>query len=143
MKGEKPGDHPRDIAVYRGHGPGKSDAENGVGRVFSYPWKSQEGLPVLRKGASPSENDLLCRGMEVSGSGIVAQVLPEFQDLIRPRFRKGPYRWKSREKAEIIGDNRVHLSLLEHDLGNPDEIRLVGVPPREIPGMSGVPSEQS
>jgi hypothetical protein len=78
----------------------------------------------------------------MSRSGIVAKVLPEFQDLIRPRFGKGPHRWKFREKAEIIGDDGLHLSLLEHDLGDPDEIRVMGVPPRKIPGMNGIPSEQ-
>jgi hypothetical protein len=80
--------------------------------------------------------------MEISCSGIVAKILPDFQDLIGPRFGKGPHRWEFREKAEIVGDDRLHLGLLKHDLGNPDEVRVAGMSPRQIPGMTGIPPEQ-
>jgi hypothetical protein len=75
-------------------------------------------------------------------SGVIAKVLPDFQHLIRTSVSQGTHGWKSREKATIIGNNRLHLGLLEHDLGNPNRIRIPCVPPGEIAGMTGVPSEQ-
>jgi hypothetical protein len=51
-------------------------------------------------------------------------------------------RRKGLQKSLVIGDNRCHLGLLEHDLRNPDGIRITGFSPGEISAFFLKPSEQ-
>jgi hypothetical protein len=41
-----------------------------------------------------------------------------------------------------VWDDGCHLGLLKHDLGNPDDIRIVGFSPGEIPALLLVPAEE-
>jgi hypothetical protein len=80
--------------------------------------------------------------MEISRSGIVAKVFPEFQNLIVMGFRQSFHGWKPCKKTAIIGDDSFYLRLLEHHFGNPNGIRIACPTPRQIPGVTRVPSEQ-
>jgi hypothetical protein len=141
-KGVKSGDDSGDVAVYGSNRQAKSHAEDGSGCVFSNARETQKLFPVLRKPAPAAGNDLLCRSVEMPGSGVVAKVFPEFQDLFRASFSQGIYGGEPYEKTLVIRDHCIHLGLLEHDLRDPDEVRVPGMAPGEIPGMAGIPSEQ-
>jgi hypothetical protein len=51
-------------------------------------------------------------------------------------------RRKGLQESLVIGDNRRHLGLLEHDLRNPDGIGITGFSPGEISAIFLKPSEQ-
>jgi hypothetical protein len=47
------------------------------------------------------------------------------------------------QKSLVIGDNRRYLGLLEHDLGNPDGIGIMGFSPGEISAVLFKPMKQT
>jgi len=47
------------------------------------------------------------------------------------------------QKSLVIGDNRCHLGLLEHDLRNPDGIGIAGFSPGEISAVLFKPMKQT
>ena len=52
-------------------------------------------------------------------------------------------RWKRFKKSLVIRDDGGHLGLLEHDLRDPDGIRIVGAPPGKITPLLPVPAKET
>jgi hypothetical protein len=49
---------------------------------------------------------------------------------------------KSLQKAQVVWDDRLHLSLLQHDFGDPHCIRVLRSSPGETSPLSEIPSQQ-
>ena len=48
--------------------------------------------------------------------------------------------WENFDPSIIIGNDRVDRGLLEHDLGNPDFIRVFSMAPWQVAFMFGIPT---
>ena len=51
--------------------------------------------------------------------------------------------WKGFQKFIVVGNDRCHLGLLEHDFRNPDGIRVPGSSPGEVSRLFLEPPEKS
>jgi hypothetical protein len=80
--------------------------------------------------------------VEVAGSRVIAETFPAFEDLPEIGCRQGMDVRKSLEKIAVIADNRIYPSLLEHDLGDPDTIRIPCPTPRKVAAVSLEPREE-
>ena len=62
-----------------------------------------------------------------------------------PRTRRageGVDRGEIFEEALVVGDDGCDLSLLQHGLGNPDSVRIVGATPGKVAAILIIPEEQ-
>ena len=80
--------------------------------------------------------------MEVSRAGVVPEPLPRLQDVVDRRRGKGTHIGKFQEKAVVVGSDGFDPCLLEHDLRDPDPIRIPGLPPRHRTGLRPEPAQQ-
>ena len=74
-------------------------------------------------------DDDLCAAMQIARPGVVTQPRPTFQYHIKRRLRQ---RFNGRielKEADVIRDHRIHLRLLQHDLGEPDAVGVARVLP--------------
>jgi hypothetical protein len=77
--------------------------------------------------------------MKVSGAPIIAQPFPDSEDFLLISFRQiAQGRKRMKETLEVRDDSR-NLGLLQHDLADPDAIRISILPPREAALMREEP----
>lgn len=137
-------DDAQDVAVDGGQRQTEGDGADGTGRVASYTGESEQGVEIPRhfamEGVHEDDGGLL----EVAGSAIVAESLPEFHERLvvtggeRCDVREGC------EEALVVGDNGRGSCLLEHDFGQPGVIGCRLFAPGELARrrLSLVPGEQ-
>ena len=70
--------------------------------------------------------------MQVTRSGVVAQSRPMVQHIVYWRLRQLGDRGETLHKALIVANHRCDLSLLQHDLANPDSVWADLLLPRQI-----------
>ena len=82
--------------------------------------------------------------MQVARAGVVAQAGPQGHHVIRWRLGQRGEGGAACEEAGVVGDDRVHLGLLQHDLRQPDAVGVGGVLPGQVVAATvGVPGNQS
>src|SRR5271154_5709156 len=64
----------------------------------------------------------LGREMQVAGPRVIAQAAPEGEHLVLARRGQRPHVGKPRDELLVIRDDGRDLSLLQHDLRQPDSI---------------------
>ena len=62
--------------------------------------------------------------MQVSCAGVITQAGPQGEHIVDVGIGEGFYCGKTRQKAGVIGNNRLHLRLLQHDFRQPDPVRV-------------------
>ncbi len=62
--------------------------------------------------------------LQVAGARVVAKPGPVMQYGVEARARQGLDIGKAFQEAFVVGNDRTHLGLLEHDLRHPDAIRI-------------------
>lgn len=70
--------------------------------------------------------------LQVVHTGIVAETLPELQQHVLGRACQRSDIRQTLEKAEIIAADGFDARLLQHDLREPDVIRLTVAPPWQV-----------
>ena len=70
--------------------------------------------------------------MQIARPRVVAEAGPEFEYRFKRRRRQFGDAREAIEKALVVGNDRTHLRLLQHDLRQPDAIRIARVLPRQI-----------
>ena len=139
---KEPAEDPAHIAVEYRSALTKGDTGNRPCGIVSDPWKGPDPLIGIRKLSAIFFDDKLGRLVEVSCPRIIAEPLPDLQDLIEIRCCKGFDRREPFEPTLIIRNDRIHLGLLEHDLRDPDFIGIFRPPPGEVTLRFGVPGEE-
>ncbi|MNI91098.1 hypothetical protein D3C73_1487140 [compost metagenome] len=88
--------------------------------------------------------DLHGAAMQVAGAGVVAQPRPiRHHVFLRGGGKRGHVR-KALQETFVIRNHRGHLRLLQHDLGQPDPIRVTCVLPGQIvAAMLALPGNDS
>jgi len=140
--GEETGENADDVAVENGRGLVEGNAGNGAGRVAAHPGQFKNGGPVRGKLAAVNTEDVLRGFLKVPDARVVAQAFPEFQQSLFGRGGERGDLGQLAHPAFPIRDDGLHLGLLQHDLADPDRIRIQRAPPREVAGSGGEPIEQ-
>src|SRR5262249_25272133 len=99
-------------------------------------------LGIRGEDALMFRRDLTSRPVQVAGTAVVAQPFPEAKHFL---FRGGGQRRHGRERLQKtleIRHDRRYLRLLEHDLADPDGIRVAALPPRQVALVASKPGQQ-
>src|SRR5688572_3116461 len=84
--------------------------------------------------------------MQIAGARVVAEPGPRRHDIMNVGFRQIAHRRPAPQERLVIGLYRRHRGLLQHDLAQPDMIRIGGLSgpgaPRQAPPMPVVPGQQ-
>jgi hypothetical protein len=91
-----------------------------------------------RKGAGMIGDDRLRGPMQHVRAAVVAQSAPLFEHALDRRRGKARHVGKRRDEPFEIRDDGRDLRLLQHDLGQPDPIRIARVLPGKV-AASGAP----
>ena len=70
--------------------------------------------------------------VQIAATRVIAQASPQVQYIIQRSLCEIGKCGKALHKALEVGDDRGNLSLLQHDLGDPDTIGCDGLLPRQI-----------
>ena len=120
-----------DVHAERGNRAGCRPPDTGQGFEF---------LNAVRKESLMLRANLLRGFVKVAGPGVIAEPCPQMQHLIHRRCRQYVHVGKARYEPLIIGNDRGHLGLLQHDLRHPDPVgRGVLLPGQIVPAMRDEP----
>ena len=95
------------------------------------PGSSASCCAGARKVAAVLRHHDLRAAVQVAGAAVVAEAAPEREHLVERRRGQARHVGKALEKARVVGQHRGHLRLLQHDLGQPDAVRIARVLPRQ------------
>jgi hypothetical protein len=140
--GEEAGEDADDVAVEDWCRRVEGDAGNCPGGVAAHAGQREHGVEIARKLACVRGNDELRGLLHVPHARVVAEPLPEFQEPLLRRGGERGHIGQFAHPALPIRDDRLHLSLLEHDFTDPDGVRVERAPPREVAGGGGEPVEE-
>ena len=80
--------------------------------------------------------------MKISGPIVISEPLPGVKNFGFARVRQVADRRKSLKPAPVIGEDRCHLRLLEHEFGDEDLIRIRSFAPRQFAALTLKPVNQ-
>ena len=146
LDGKQPADDPLDIAVNGGGAMVEGDRGNRRGGIVADPGEGPQLGQVLRQLPAMALGDGTSTGMQVAGAGVITEPLPQIQHLVERGRGKRANIGKTRHESVKIGTDGGDGGLLQHDLAEPDPIR-VGAPtgrraPGEIAAMAVVPRQE-
>src|SRR5262249_43852859 len=73
-------------------------------------------------------------GVQVASAGVITQPLPEVQHLIERGGRQGGNNGPARHESVKIGTDGSNRGLLQHDLAEPDAVRVGALVGGSAPG---------
>ena len=79
---------------------------------------------------------------KIAGASVVPEALPRVQYLVFIGASQRAEIGKPAEPLFIIRDYSCDLSLLEHDLGDEDRVRIACTAPGEIAAVTAIPAEK-
>jgi hypothetical protein len=138
---EVAGEDTIDIAIDDGSGEAEGDAPDGGSGIVAYALEFPDFFEGVREMAEG--DDLLGGVVEVAGSAVIAQALPLAQHLVFRGGGKGLNGRPSVHKALPVVPALLDLRLLEDDLGEPNGVRVAGLPPRQIATVLTEPLKES
>ena len=126
-------EHALDVAVEdRGAPAEREDGDRRRGRATDSR-ECREAVDILRKGAAVSLHDRPGRGVQMVRAAVIAEPAPESQHVVeRCRGQSGDI-GKTVEETPVVRQRRRDLRLLQHDLRQPDPVRVARVLPGEVP----------
>jgi hypothetical protein len=133
---------PDHISVEDRIGLVEGDAANGSGGVTADAWQSADGLKVSGEPAPMLAQQLLGGLLKVASSRIISEAFPEFENPLRFGLSQGPHVRQCLHPAFPIWNDGLDLRLLEHDLRDPDRIRIQRPPPGQVPRILDKPPDQ-
>ena len=140
--GEESRDHARHVGVERRHPRAERQRRHGGGQVVAESRQRRECRRVARKPPAVRRDDASRGGVQVPGPGVVPEARPGRQHARFPRPGERRQVRKTSEEHVVPSGDRGHGRLLEHDLRNPDPVRIPGPAPGEPPLFSAKPGEQ-
>src|SRR5579862_111619 len=131
------GEHPFHVAVEDRHPLAVGDGRDRGRGVGSDAGNFPPGLGRLRQ-----DRHLAGGLVKVAGPGIVAQAFPELEHRVKRRLRQRLRGGKALHPALVVRHDGRDLGLLEHDLGDPDRVRILRAPPWQVPRTPAVPRQE-
>ena len=120
----------------------KGEGRDGIGRVTTDTGQLPDWREIARKSASMAMLDGFRNRMQVAGSRVIAEALPRVEDVTFRSLGQGGEIWEAAEPLIIIRDNGGNLSLLEHELGYKDGVRIASLAPGEETAVCMIPTRQ-
>ena len=124
------------IAFDRRASPVDGNIERVIARLFTV----EEELPAM-----PFHHRLRA-GMQIARTRVIAEPGPELEHILERRRGELDDCREACEEPRVIRCDRLDSGLLQHDLGEPDAIRVRALAPsgapRQHPAMAVVPGEQ-
>ena len=81
--------------------------------------------------------------MQISSARVITEAAPLRQHIIEGCRSKASDIGEALQKAQVVGNNRTHLRLLQHDFRQPYRIRVARVLPRQmVAAMIFLPVDQ-
>ena len=97
----------------------------------------REQVGVAREMAAVFGHQALRAGVQIARPAVIAKAAPQGEHFVDRGCGQGGEGRKTLEKARVIADHRGHLGLLEHDLRQPDAVRIAGVLPGQVVAAVG------
>lgn len=138
-QGDQPCQYPPHIAIEDGVVLAQPQRQDGARSGAADAGQGGHLCLRLRKNAAMLAEDLLRCLVQVAATGVVAKPSPQVQHIIEWRRRQGGDIREARHKALVIGDDRGHLRLLQHDLRYPHPVRAALLLPGQIFAPMAVP----
>src|SRR3990167_7918946 len=132
FKAEQTRQNPAHVGIKNRHAFRETECGNRSSGGATNPRQGSQHLGGARKGASVLCHNLLGAAKQVAGPGVVAQPAPEAHHFILLCLRQGHYVRKTLQKARVVVKHRSNLRLLQHDLGQPDPVRIARLLPRQV-----------
>jgi len=129
---EHPRQHPRDVAVDQRRPLAERDRRDRPGGIRADPGHLAQLGGARRQRPAELRIDRPCPGMQVARARVVAEPGPRGEHVVQRRVRQRRHGGKLRHPALPVRDHRCHPGLLQHDLADPDRIRVAGPPPRQV-----------
>src|SRR5262245_51734433 len=82
------------------------------------------------------------RAMQVARPRVIAEPGPPGQDVVERRGRQRAHRGKARQPLLEVGDDCLGARLLQHDLADPNGVRIARSPPGQISMTAAIPADE-
>jgi hypothetical protein len=129
---EDAGEHPGDIAVDEGGALAVGDRGDGARGVGADAGHLAERRGRPRQRAAVAVDDVAGAAVQVAGAAVVAEPGPVGEDVVERRVGQALHRREAAHPALPVGDDGGHPRLLQHDLGDPDRVRVAAPSPRQV-----------
>ena len=139
IDGEESADDAQHIPVDDGVRRPGGEGHDGGGRVVADAAEGADGGVIRGEASGEAIADVAGGGVEVAGAGIVAEALPEPEDVLLRGVGQGADVGEALEEAVVIVHPLRHAGLLEDDLGDPDAVGVAGVAPGQRAAVRVVP----
>ena len=136
------GDHPQNIAVHRRSRKAKGDGGDRPGGIIAHAGQGANGIIVRWKFSAIVRHDLTGCLLQIPGTIIVAQPLPQLHQRVLRHLSQCLGRGQRSHKALKITDHCRHTGLLQHNLRHPDPVGAVIRPPRQHPRIFLIPFQK-
>jgi hypothetical protein len=82
--------------------------------------------------------------VQVTGARVIPQSCPVIEYRVYRGASQAGNIGEAQDKTLVVGNDRSHLGLLQHDLRNPDAVRImVTLPGQAMTPMGAVPTQYS
>ena len=139
---EQAGEHAVDIAVHRSHGfvvCRRADRRRSI--LPHSPQRPHVGIRT-REHSAELRDDLPCGRMQIAGTAVITEPLPELHHLVLPGGGERPHVGETLRETQVIVPALRDAGLLENHLRKPDEVGIARAAPRQVAPAAGVPIEQ-
>ena len=124
LDGVQPAEHTGDVAIEQGRLFSERDRRNRACRVAADTGKAEQCLHVGRDLRFVIGNNCLGRGVKIAGARVIAESLPEPEDLLLRCRRQINQRGEFLRESRKVRDDGRHLSLLKHEFADQHVIRI-------------------
>ncbi len=125
-------EHAGDVAVDQRRALAVRDRGDRARRVRADAGDRTQLARMARQLAAESVADDLRAGVQVARARVVPEPGPRREHVVERRGRERGHRRKPRHPAFPVRDHGGHPRLLQHDLADPDRVRVARAPPRQI-----------
>jgi hypothetical protein len=129
---EHPCQHARDVAVDQRRALAERDRRDRAGGVRPDAGHAAELGGARRQRPTEPRVDRPGAGVEVARPRVVPQARPRGEHVVERGVRERRHRREPGHPTLPVRDHRRDPGLLQHDLADPDRIRVAGAPPRQI-----------
>jgi len=125
-----PGEHARDVAIDEWLALAVRDRRDRAGRVRPDARDATQLVRATRQLAVPLRGDHLGARLQVARARVVPEPGPRGEHVVERRDREVLHRRELRHPALPVRDHRLDARLLQHDLADPDRVRIARLAPR-------------
>ncbi len=141
--GQQPRQHAPHVAVQDGDPLAEAEGSDGGGSGAADAGQRRQLSRRVRKAAAEARHHLLRAAVQVARPAVVAQPAPQAEHLVlRRRGQRGDVR-EAGQEALVVAQHGRHLRLLQHDLRQPDAVRIAGALPGQVVApVAALPGDQ-